>query len=172
MKWVPVPGWESRYEISEFGNVRSKDMIVGAKNGKTAMRKGRELALIRKTNGYFVVTLTDGISRPQVAIHRLVARAFISECPMGLHVLHDDGDKTNNHFSNLRYGTPAENAQDTAKHGRQRRGADHPRAKITDDDVRMIRASRNSCRYLAQIFDVTAAHISAIRRRRVWTHVQ
>ena len=172
MKWVPVFGWESRYEISEFGNVRSKDMTVGAKNGKTALRKGRELALVRKNNGYLVVTLTDGVNRPQVAIHRLVARAFIGECPIGLHVLHGDGDKTNNHFSNLRYGTPAENICDTAKHGRRRRGADHPMAKITDDDVRMIRVSTKSCRYLAHLFNLTAAHVSAIRRRRIWGHVK
>lgn len=172
MKWAPIPGWETRYEISEYGDVRSKDMVVGARGGKTAIRKGRKLALVAKNNGYLSVTLTDGANRPQVAVHRLVARTFIGECPMGLHVLHTDGNKFNNHFSNLRYGTPAENVRDTAKHGRQRRGAGHPMAKITDDDVRMIRVSTNSCRYLAGLFNLTPAYVSSIRRKRVWKHIE
>jgi hypothetical protein len=170
MKWVPVPGWELRYEISEYGNVRSKDMSVGAKGGKVAIRKGRELALVLKTNGYLAVTLTDGVSRPQVSVHKLVARAFKGECPIGLHVLHGDGDKMNNHFTNLRYGTPAENVGDAARHGRRLRGSSHPMAKIDEDDVRMIRASAKSCRELARLFSVTPAHISSIQRNRVWKH--
>ena len=171
MKWVPIPGWELRYEISEYGDVRSKDMAVGAKGGKVAIRKGRELALVRKNNGYLAVTLTDGVSRPQVGVHRLVARAFIGECPIGLHVLHGDGDKMNNHFTNLRYGTPAENIADTARHGRQRRGVSHPRAKLDDDAVRMIRSSSRTGVELAALFSVTPDTISAVRRGRIWAHV-
>jgi hypothetical protein len=99
MKWVDIPQWELRYEISEYGDVRSKDMQVKAKSGAVAIRKGRVLAPVRKNNGYLCVTLTDGVNRPQISIHRLVARAFIGECPIGLHVLHGDGDKANNHFT-------------------------------------------------------------------------
>jgi len=54
---------------------------------------------VQKSNGYLRVTLTDGTNRPQISVHRLVARAFLGECPLGLHVLHADGNKTNNHFS-------------------------------------------------------------------------
>jgi hypothetical protein len=170
MNWIPIPGWESRYEINERGDIRSKDMIVSARSGCKATRKGRQLALVRKNNGYLSVTLTDGQNRPQIGVHRLVARAFLGECPIGLHVLHTDGDKTNNHFSNLRYGTPAENVADTAKHGRQRRGEIHPLAKIDEDAVRMIRLSSKSCKELASLFSLSAAHISSIRRGRVWRH--
>jgi len=171
MKWVDIPMWESRYEISEFGEVRSKDMLVGAKNGATAIRKGRALAQVRKNNGYLCVTLTDGTNRPQISIHRLVARAFIGECPIGLHVLHCDGDKTNDHYTNLRYGTPADNVADTKRHGRQRFGALHPSAKLDDDAVLHIRSTNRNDVTLARMYGVTPAHISAIRRRRVWTHI-
>ena len=119
MIWIDIPGWGERYQISEFGRVRSKDMTVGARGGAAAVRKGRELAPVRKNNGYLCVTLTDGTNRPQINVHRLAARAFIGECPLGLHVLHYDGDKTNNHYSNLRYGTPADNIADTLRHGRR-----------------------------------------------------
>lgn len=168
MKWVDIPGWEMRYRVSEHGHVRSKDMVVGAKGGATAIRKGRLLTQVLKNSGYFAITLTNGVDRPQVAIHRLVARAFIGECPLGLHVLHSDGDKANNHYSNLRYGTPAENVADTAKHGRQRMGATHPMAKLDEAAVRHIRTSKQRGVDMAALYHVTAAHISAIRRNKVW----
>lgn len=172
MRWVAIPGWEVRYEISEFGDVRSKNMIVGAKGGASAVRKGRVLAQARKNNGYLAVTLTDGVNRPQIGVHRLVARAFIGECPIGLHVLHGDGDKTNNHYTNLRYGTPAENIEDTRLHGRRRVGAQVHNAKLDDDAVRHIRSSNRNGAALAAMYGVSAAHISAVRRNRSWRHVQ
>ena len=172
MRWLDIPGWETRYEISENGDVRSKDMVVGAKGGKTAVRKGRVLAPVRKNNGYLAVTLTDGVNRPQISVHRLVARAFLGECPIGLHVLHGDGNKANNHYTNLRYGTPAENIEDTRLHGRRRYGAQVANAKLDDDAVRHIRSSNRNGAALAAMYGVTAAHISAVRRGRAWQHVQ
>lgn len=167
MKWADIPGWE-RYQVSERGDVRSKDMQVRAKGNASAVRKGRMLARVVKTNGYACVTLTDGVNRPQLSVHRLVARAFIGECPVGLHVLHCDGDKTNNHYTNLRYGTPAENVADTAKHGRKRSREKHPSAKLDEDAVQVIRTSGRSAKEVASWFGVSVGHVYAIRRNRVW----
>jgi hypothetical protein len=169
--WRDIPGWETRYEVSEHGDVRSKDMVVGAKGGKTAVRKGRVLSPVKKNNGYLAVTLTDGVNRPQIGVHRLVARAFVGECPIGLHVLHGDGNKTNNHFTNLRYGTPAENVADTKRHGRQRRGSQSANAKLDEDAVRHIRESSRNGITLAKMYGVTNAHISSVRSRRTWKHL-
>jgi hypothetical protein len=171
MIWVDIPNWETRYEISEYGDVRSKNMVVGARNGKTAIRKGRMLAKVIKSNGYACVTLTDGVNRPQIGIHRLVARAFIGECPLGLYVLHNDGDKLNNHFSNLRYGTQAENISDTKKHGHNLFGATHPMSVLTEKDVLTIRASNKAHIELAAIYGVTASHIGAVKAKRIWKHL-
>ena len=169
--WVDIPGWGDRYQISADGRIRSKDMLVKAKSGAVAKRKGRELALVRKNNAYLCVTLTDGVNRPQISVHILVARTFLGECPLGLHVLHADGDKTNNHFSNLRYGTPAENIADTKKHGRRRFGVTHPLAKLDDDAVQHIRSSSRSGAALAVMYGVSKAHVSSVRRNRCWKHV-
>ena len=171
MKWIDVPGWESRYQVSEHGFVRSKDMVVNAKGSKTAVRRGRMLTLVRKNNGYLCVTLTNGVDRPQIAIHRLVARAFIGECPIGLHVLHGDGNKSNNHHLNLRYGTPADNHDDTLSHGNRLMGDTHPLSKLKENDVRYIRESELLGTELALKFNVSSAHISAIRRNRAWKHI-
>lgn len=171
MIWIDIPGWGLRYQINEFGQIRSKDMRVNAKNNSISIRKGRRLIPIKKSNGYLCVTLTDGVNRAQIAIHRLVARAFIGECPMGLHVLHNDGDKNNNHWSNLRYGTPAENHADTKRHGNRILGEKHHSAKLTDQAVRQIRDSGWNTTELSKLYGVSRAHISAIRNRRVWTHI-
>ena len=104
-------------------------------------------------------------------MHRLVARAFIGECPIGLHVLHGDGDKTNNHYTNLRYGTPADNHMDTLAHGHRRMGDTHPLSKLKENDVRFIRESELLGSELALKFGVSSAHISAVRRNRAWKHI-
>jgi hypothetical protein len=171
MRWIDIPGWETRYQIREDGAVRSKNMVVNAKAGKTAVRKGRLLSPVVKSNGYLCVTLSNGIDRPQVAIHRLVARAFIGECPLGLHVLHNDGDKTNNHYTNLRYGTPAENHADTLSHGHRLMGSSHPMAKLKEKQIVFIRESDESSAALAIKFNVCREHIHAIRKKRIWKHV-
>jgi len=171
MTWAPVPGWENLYEASDAGEVRSIGRFVPARSGKTAFRKGRTLKAIAKNNGYLCVTLTDGVRRPQIAVHRLIARVFIGECPIGLHVLHNDGDKTNNAIRNLRYGTPAENHCDTERHGRRLKGSAHPRAKLTERTVIDIRLSTAPASQVAKEFGVNVAHVYALRSRRVWRHI-
>ena len=171
MIWVDIPGWGARYEVSEYGNIRSKDMVVGARGRSTAVRKGRVLTNIVKSNGYACVTLTNGTDRPQIGVHIIVARAFIGGHPLGLYVLHNDGNKLNNHHSNLRYGTQAENISDTKKHGRQLFGESHPMAKLTEKDVITIRSSDKAYAFLAKLYGVCNTHIAAVKARRIWKHI-
>ena len=163
MKWLDIPGWD-RYQVSEFGDVRSKDMIVGAKGGKTAVRIGRRLALVKKNNNYVVVTLTDGKLRPQIGVHRLVARAFLGECPIGLSVLHWDGNKANNHYTNLRYGSAADNLNDERRLNREGR-------LLSKDDVLEIRLRKNTAPALAVKFGVSRHTIHGIWYRTTWKHL-
>ena len=163
MKWLDIPGWD-RYQISESGDVRSKNMLVGAKGNKTATRKGKTLTLVVKNNGYVCVTLTDGNSRPQIGVHRLVARAFIGECPIGLYVLHWDGDKTNNHYSNLRYGTSADNFNDERRMGKEGR-------ILNKEAVLEIRKKLESAPALAKKFGVSKHTIHGVWYKHSWKHV-
>ena len=163
MIWKNIPGWD-RYQVSEYGNIKSIDMTVGAKGGKTAIRKGKELVLVSKNNGYVCVTLTDGKSRPQSGVHRLVARSFIGECPIGLNVLHWDGDKTNNHYSNLRYGTAADNLWDQRRMDKEGR-------ILRKNDVLEIRKKLDSADILAKKFNVSKHTIHGIWYKRSWRHI-
>jgi hypothetical protein len=171
MIWREVPEW-GRYEVSDTGLVRSRDMRVGAKGGKVAVRKGRVLRAARKTNGYLAVTLTEGHIRCQIAVHRLVAQVFHGNPPHdNSHVLHGDGNRDNNSAENLRWGTAAENHADTERHGRRPKGEANHNAKLTESKVRFIRSTDESAAKLAEKFGVTREHIWAVRRNRVWSHV-
>lgn len=72
-------------------------------------------------------------------------------------------------------GTIAENARDRMVKGRGTRGASQPGAKLTDQDVRDIRANFTLCRVtadeLAERFGVSKNRIWAIVRRESWRHV-
>jgi hypothetical protein len=100
----PVVGW-SDYFVSDRGRVLS------VKRGKSRLLNPR---LVR---GYPTVYLRHYESRRTDAVHRLMAEAFIGPRPPGAEIRHLDGDRANNALSNLRYGTKAENMQDSVAHG-------------------------------------------------------
>lgn len=90
--WKAVDGYEGLYEVSDHGRVKSFHFN---KNGKIRM-------LNNKKGDYFRLPLTDarGINRTFL-VHRLVARTFIGDIPLGYEVHHIDGNKQNNVLSNL-----------------------------------------------------------------------
>lgn len=62
-------------------------------------------------NGYHIVTLYDRNRKPhQIAVHRLVAEAFIPNANRILVIDHVDGNKTNNSVYNLEWVTSRENS--------------------------------------------------------------
>lgn len=81
-----------------------------------------------RKDGYYDVNLDEGGIRKTLGISRLVANQFIGERPQGMQVAHNDGVRTNNRLSNLRYATPKENTGDKFKHGTAYR-------KVTDEDI-------------------------------------
>lgn len=70
--------------------------------------------------GYYRLGLyRDGV-RVNCRVHTLVAEAFIGPRSPESVVRHLDGDHLNNSPSNLQYGTPSENVQDSVRHRTQR----------------------------------------------------
>lgn len=129
-EWRPVVGFEGTYEVSSMGRVRSLERRVP--NGVETFRVVRErvLAYVEDAYGYPRVNLSRGNVQFNRKIHHLVAEAFINPRPphagSGTHpgirkddtnVLHNDGDKTNNRASNLRYGSQKANIADAKAHG-------------------------------------------------------
>lgn len=86
----------------------------------------REMRQTPNSDGYPSVRLTIGSKRIRFAVHRLVAKEFLPECPGPNHeVRHLDGIKSNSSASNLAWGTVKDNADDRERHGRTSRGESH-----------------------------------------------
>ena len=114
--WSQIPGYNNIYEISNYGNVRSIDRAVNAKNGSTRIVKGRDIKLIN--NGlYYVVGLAKNGKTKQCFVHRLVAEAFIPNVENFKCVNHKDGNKLNNKVDNLEWCTIEYNVKDAWKNG-------------------------------------------------------
>lgn len=137
-RWVPLEGFET-HDISDHGRVRNR------KTGN--IRTGTIGA-----QGYLTITLRKpetGRKTYTFTIHSLVARHYLGPRPPGQVVRHKKG-KLNNHWTNLQYGTYAENAADMVadgKAGTYNRNKTHCRNghEYTEENTYRYRNER-SCR--------------------------
>ena len=88
--WCPIKGYESMYEVSDQGRVRS------LKFGKE-----RILKPIRNLKGYLQVKLRKNGENKMCCIHRLVAQTFIPNPDNLPEVNHKAENKENNSVQNL-----------------------------------------------------------------------
>ncbi len=98
-KYIILNDNVSPYKISEYGDVYSLR--------KNRLLKGGYNSLLYPYRFYCLQDI-DGKRQPYYA-HWLVHKAFIGPIPEGYEVDHDDMDKDNNHYSNLKAVTKSEN---------------------------------------------------------------
>lgn len=155
-EWRP---WrDGAYEVSSLGRVRR------AKPGRRTFT-GRQLTLVLMKVGYFCVRPVVEGRNVQMCVHAMVAECFLGPRPDGFDVNHIDGVKTNNSVSNLEYVSHGDNMRHAFAMGLAPRGERHGHAKLTDDQVREIRARRASGEpgsVLAKAFGVSPSTISQI----------
>ena len=99
IEWRFIEGYNNEYKISENGIVVS--LFYRRTEALVPLRPGLS------SSGYLTVVLRQK-SRP---IHELVAESFICCRPYGLIVNHKDGNKLNNHWTNLEWTTYRGNAR-------------------------------------------------------------
>ena len=102
MRTKEVSGYGGKYAVSDDGKV-------------WARRRSGDMRAVKQWqwNGYPAVWLSDENGRKKVRVHRLVAEAFVAGA--GPVVDHIDQDKSNNHFTNLRWTTHSVNAHNSDK---------------------------------------------------------
>ena len=107
--WKEIHGYNERYEVSNYGRVRSNDMIINGRLQNCHHKKGRILKPHTDKEGYKGVVLCVNQKRKTFRLHRLVAAAFIPNPDNLPEIDHIDGDRANNHADNLRWVTVKEN---------------------------------------------------------------
>lgn len=110
MVWKSVDGFEGYYEVSDTGNVRSVDRYITDSCGKTRLLKGFMMKQTEATgrinsDGYYVVNLHKNHKSYVIAVHRIVATAFIENPDNYPTVNHIDGNKHNNNVRNLEWAS-------------------------------------------------------------------
>lgn len=109
-EWRPVVGWESLYEVSNMGRIRSFPRVCW--NGKVEWTMpSRIMHDYHAFKGYRYVTLNTGLKPVNRLVHQVVLAAFVPADPLRKVVNHKDGNKVNNRLDNLEWCTVKENIQ-------------------------------------------------------------
>lgn len=168
-RWQPIPDCGGRYYVSDVGDVRSADWRHTNALGVVKRHRGRILKRW-KTRGYpfVILTLPEGGSRT-VYIHQLVCAAFCGPKPFpGAGALHWDDNPDNNDWTNLRWGTDADNALDRARNGLSPTGSRNGNSKLTEAAAGAIRADPRKNREIAAEYGVHPTRVSRIKTGQAW----
>lgn len=179
-RWLPVPGYEGHYEVSDRGRVRTLARVISRRMGDGSVQDQLrpEKILAQVTYGgrwYPRVTLTVNHKKKTVSVHTLILTAFVGPAPVGMQCRHLDGDLTNTRLSNLTWGTPKENTADKFRHGTVLRGEKVRQASLTADEVRIIRRrhAAGELQYrMAREYGVSKATVCRVIKGKCWGHVR
>lgn len=172
-----VKGYEGLYAVSEDGRIWSYPKKYICKRGAVRCQHNGMWMTIKGNRRYLKVKLYKNGKEKHHSIHRLVAEAHIPNLENKPMVNHLDGDRKNNHISNLEWATYSEDQIHAYKIGLQKPqcGEKHGRSKLKNNDVIFIRnlhkTGYHTNRELAGFFNVSDSHISDIVNRKLWRHI-
>jgi hypothetical protein len=102
---------------------------------------------------------------------RAAYREFVCDIPDGLFVRHTCDNRICVNPDHLLVGTQMQNVQDMVDRNRQARGERGGNVRLTESQVRAILATPLSQRKTAKQYGISQAHVSLIRRRKIWKHL-
>ncbi len=161
-RWVPVPDFEDRYDVSSLGRIKSHYRNIYLRPAKNSV-------------GYLYCILYKNKRTRTVALHRIMLEAFTGTRGKGLEAAHKNGDKYDNRIDNLYWATRQQNAKDKITHKCMPHGMNSHKAKLNDDQVLAIRLARKRGERAAKIaarFKISTTHVYSICNLDSWAHLQ
>lgn len=132
-----------------------------------------------KTNRTIKYHISKGYKRCRIEaknfyIHRIIAMCFLSNFDKSLSVNHKDGNKLNNHPSNLEMLTLSENTKHAHITGlitQNNKGEANGSSKLTQKQAEEIFYSELSLKELSVIYNISMSTISQIRNKKKWNTI-
>jgi hypothetical protein len=163
-RWRPI---SDGYWISDHGRVYSE------KSGKLLKLHRNTERSSDRGSGYFYVTLQVP-NHQTLSVHRLVAEFFVHNPNHHPQVNHIDGNKTNNHYSNLEWCTHRHNIKHAYSLGlMNKKGEKHNRAKLNGSEVLEIRRlyKYGESTKLAKEYNISKSTVLGIVNNKAWKHL-
>lgn len=164
-RWLPIPGFEGKYEVSNLGRVRN------------TKRPDKAIAPLDNGTGYKQASLVraDGKTVKRY-VHWAVLSAFIGPRPDGYYACHNNGDRSDNRLANLRWDTIKNNLKDKHAHGTAIVGERHVwttkfNTKFAKEAKRMLNTGFSQSE-IALSLGVCQSHISTIALGKSWAHIE
>jgi hypothetical protein len=169
-RWLPVADTSQRYFISTMGRL----LTTGWKGGNQT----RIMKPALDARGYLRTMIKKDCGKTgTIKMHRLVAQAYLPNPNNLAEVNHKDGVKTNNAVENLEWMSHLQNVLHSFTIGVQsNKGSKNPIAKLTEDQVREIRATyvrkKGNRKIFAERYGVAEGTIKGVVLGKSWTHVK
>lgn len=142
----------------------------------------------KSSKGYGVIQ-EGGAGSKSLAAHRLSFELSNGPIPAGLNILHSCDNPRCVNPDHLRAGPQSDNIAEAYEKKRKVSpfakvenryqgprpslpGAANPNSRLTDDDIRAIRASTEKPGIVAKRFNIIPDYVTMIRKRKVWKHVE
>ena len=149
-----------RYWVSESGDIINK-------------ATGFSLSPTIGNTGYHIISKS---CTGQGSVHRLVYESFIGSIPEGMQINHLDGNKSNNHITNLELCTAQENTIHAYALGlsKGKKGETNSMAKVSEQDVinmysMFLKGYDNS--QVASIYGLSDRYVSLVRHGKRWEYL-
>lgn len=157
-----IPGHPD-YSVNENGEIKSN-------------RRNKLLTSYNNRYGYVTFGIRKNKKKKIITAHQAVALTFIPNPENKSQVNHKDGNKKNNHISNLEWATPSENIKHAFDNGliTKPKGELHGKSILTEKDViliceRLQDGWRN--KDIAEDMNINIKTISNIRSGHRWDHI-